>query len=150
MRGYQSVKRLLINWTLPKPLKRGALLLAGWWILSVSLASCQKPEIQVTVCLVDPPSYGFQCSENGTKEYFLPLKDGKDLECMAPDDAEYFLKACKRGEVVEVTQCKWNLGNQFLCEDVMGERFPMYIDELNNYFCMSAQHRKRVIERCGK
>jgi hypothetical protein len=78
----------------------------------------------------------------------MSLKDGKKLQCASPEDTEYFFKACKRGEVVEVTQCSFQEGNQFICKDVMGEINSVNIAEMDNYFCVTPQHRKRVIDRC--
>lgn len=60
------------------------------------------------------------------------------------------MKACKQGDVIEVTQCRLAVGNQFMCRDVVGRSFPMMIDEMENYFCATSQDRKRIIQRCQK
>lgn len=78
----------------------------------------------------------------------MPFEKGYNLECASPEDTEYFLNACKRGEVVEVTQCRYKDPFNFLCKDVLDKYMETPMKEMDGYFCMTPQHRERVISRC--
>jgi hypothetical protein len=104
----------------------------------------------VTACVVDAQYQMFQCSENGEREFSIPFEKGYLLECASPEDTEYFLKACKRGEIVEVTECRYKDPSFFYCTDVTGEGFDLPVMLADKYFCMTPQHKKRVIDRCLK
>jgi hypothetical protein len=92
----------------------------------------------------------FECS-TGDVESTVPINDAhKDLGCTSPKDTEDFLNACKRGEIINVTACYYD-GNEtqlFLCTDVLGRSFFQTIPEIDNFFCLTDQHRDRIKERC--
>lgn len=93
---------------------------------------------------------GFQCATSKEKQ-FIQLKDGKDLMCISPDDFEQFLKACKKDHrVLAVTVCKFFELDpvMFTCAPPDGQSFPMSIDQVDNYFCVSPSDRRRIEERC--
>ena len=121
--------------------------LAAWLILFVSLASC-KHGAKVTACVTDVNNLAFQCSENGERQFSIAFEQGYSLECTSPEDTEYFLKACKKGEFVEVTQCRYKDASSFLCVDVTNQSLEIPMQLMDNYFCLSSQHRSRVIDRC--
>jgi hypothetical protein len=98
--------------------------------------------------VVDSKNHAFQCAESDDKRFTIPFEQGKKLECLSPYDTEDFLKACKKGYVIEVKLCKFYVGEEFICKDVDGSSSSITSEEAENYFCLTAQHRKRVIERC--
>lgn len=102
----------------------------------------------IVACVVDSASHGFQCSENGERQFFLTLDSGKDLQCTSPAEIEIFLKACKQGTVVEVSLCRFQIEDQYICKDPLGKESSLHFGEMDNYFCLSEQHRQRVIDRC--
>jgi hypothetical protein len=146
MTGFQIARQPLTNWIKQTLLKKKGLQLAAWWILSVSLVSC-KHGAKIVACVTDVQSMSFQCSD-GEIEFSYPFEDRPDLECASPSDTEYFMNACKRGEIVQVTQCKYEDSIRFLCRDAVGRVFDIPVEEANNYFCLTPQHRNRVYERC--
>jgi hypothetical protein len=125
--------------------------LVGWLVLYAVFVSACKNEPPVTACVVDAPNRGFQCSENGTKDLFVPLEQGQILKCLSPWDTEYFLKACKRGEIVEQTECSYVEDlDRFQCVDVLGKIYFLDIMEADNYFCLSPKDKRRVREKCKR
>lgn len=117
-------------------------------VLFASSASCKSTGARITVCAVDVANSAFQCSDNGERQFEMPFEKGYNLECSSPEDTEYFLKACKRGEIVEVTECRYKDEEKFFCVDVTNQSFDMPISLMDNYFCLTPQNRKRVIDRC--
>jgi hypothetical protein len=117
-------------------------------ISSVGLSNCASGP-KVNVCIVDSKNDGYQCVNYKKKEYFLTFPEQLDLVCASPYDTEAFLKACKAGSVLTVTLCSYQIeSGQFQCQDPLGKTFLLDVDKADNYLCLSAQHRKRVIERC--
>jgi len=78
----------------------------------------------------------------------MALAAGQDLGCNSPQDTEHFLKACKRGEILKLTECHYEKEDQFLCTDILGKSYFLNLLEMNNFFCVTAAHRFRIIERC--
>jgi hypothetical protein len=147
---------MILNWQsmiLKKPrawrtrISLAALLL----ISSVSLSSCKHGGPLVDICIVDEKREGFQCVSYKDKEYYLPFLRGSHLLCSSPYDTEDFLKACKKGQVLIVTLCSYDLENKdFKCKDKKGQEFHISSKQAENYACFTSQHRKRIIERCGE
>lgn len=116
--------------------------------MALSLASC-KSGPRVTACVVDVKSEGFQCVSYPNTRYFLPLKDGEDLECVSPSDLEDALKACKNHKVLPVTLCELRFAeSKWQCATPSGSSYLLPLEKADNFFCMSEQDRKRVLQRC--
>ncbi len=109
-------------------------------------SSCAHGGPDVTGCVVDSASLGFQCANSKTK-YYITFEQGKDLLCASPSDIEDFLKACKDKKVILITLCRFDTP-LFTCTKSPGEQFQDVPEHMDNYFCLSQKDRKRVIERC--
>jgi hypothetical protein len=96
---------------------------------------------------VDAPTAHFECSDAKKKTFEMDLSGGKDLLCASPFDTETFIKACKQGNVIDIALCHFTGDDLFDCKD--GDKdYQKHLAEVNNYFCLTEQHRKRVIDRC--
>lgn len=64
-------------------------------LLACSLISCGgAPE--VTVCVSDPPSGGFQCSKPDKSTFFLKYADSANYTALSPNDLERVTEYVKR------------------------------------------------------
>ena len=114
-------------------------------ILFASLVSCKGA--RVTVCVVDAPNSLFQCSDD-KKQFSKTLEEGRNLKCSSPAETESFLKACKQGKVLDMTLCTYQHSIEFSCIDPQKNEQMVSLDDVDNYFCVTDQHKKRIIERC--
>ena len=133
----------------PLKLKNTPLLKIYLSLLVISLLiNCAKSGPSITGCAVNVAQQGFNCV-SGSKKFNLTYAQGINLNCISPYDAEDFFKACKGGTVLPVTQCSVNLkAGGFLCTKPDASTYYMAFNVADNYFCVSAQDEKRIIERC--
>lgn len=116
---------------------------------SLAFSGCAHSGPDIFACVVDAAHDGFQCADN-KKKWFISIKEGEDLECISPSDLEDFLKACKEDHrAIPVTLCRLDLANNdFECSPPVGVGFIKSIVEVDNYFCVTEQSKKRIIQRC--
>lgn len=114
------------------------------WVSGVT--GCAKGGPEVEVCIVDAVHRVFQCAK-GKSNRALPLAQGVGLKCASPPDTEEFLKACKQGTLLQVTQCVYT-DQGFLCLDILGHQKIISISDADNYACLNDQDYKRITERC--
>ncbi len=128
----------------------------NWPILFVALvlsnACAHHPGPDVQVCIVDVQNHGFQCA-NETSSVFLPFEKGEALQCVSPIVLEGFIKDCKAGAKVEEKDleiCSLQYSeSRFACLNPQSlETFYVALADSDNYFCLSHQDLKRVLERC--
>ena len=124
--------------------KKNVMQLVRLGILSVILGSgASGPKVRV--CMVDAKNLGYQCVDSKNRKSFRPLDE--DVGCSSPYDTEAFLKACKDGEILPITVCRYHYPH-FYCEEPGGGQYFITVNAADNYACVSDQHRKRIQERC--
>lgn len=74
-----------------KPLKNA---LTGLLILLAFLNGCEHGP-NVSVCIVDPNSNGFQCAKPDQTRYWLPFNSGANYVCTSPEDFRTVVEFCK-------------------------------------------------------
>jgi hypothetical protein len=103
----------------------------------------------VTGCVVDSEGRIFACVKKNERSE-IAFKDGAHLLCSSPEDTESFMKACKRGQIIEVALCSYKIeSDSFFCTLSNQQAYERSVDQTNNYFCVSANDRKRILERCS-
>jgi hypothetical protein len=115
----------------------------------LNLSACEDGGPEITGCVVNTEKKGFDCVDYPKTKYFVPAGPS-DLECIAPDDLELFLKACKKHKALSVTTCKldWTAGKAS-CKPPTGQPFVIAIDAANNYFCINGKYKQRILQRCS-
>lgn len=101
--------------------------------------------------MVDAKESGYQCVKYPDTRFFLSYEQGKDLKCVSPTDLELGLKACKQhSPLPDYTICELDLVRQmFYCKlDSASAGSFMSPQEVDNFFCLSDQDRRRILERC--
>lgn len=101
----------------------------------------------VTSCVVDLASGGYQCATYDKDPFFLPFKDARAMECIAPMDLETSLKACKKGKKIEVQVC--TISEQDVsCQSPVATATTKTLSSMDNYFCLTPTDRARLLQRC--
>jgi len=70
--------------------------LLGALISSLASFSCATGKPNVTVCIVDNLSEGFQCA-NDEREYYVPYDEAENFVCMSGDDYRDWLLWTRMG-----------------------------------------------------
>lgn len=107
----------------------------------------------MTVCIVDPPSSGFQCaSAENDPGYFLKLSDGEFLKCSSSQDTEIYLKQCVQNhKITKMTLCSYEAPSDlFRCMKPDETLISKEILEMDNWVCLSPKDRRRMDEACEK
>ena len=131
-------------------LKRNALQLGIWFALSVGLVSCTGCATgpRVTYCIISSETSTAECA-NDKESFSWPLINIDGFKCFDPGDIERMLKACKQGQVIEVTTCTMDARDLVLrCVQVDGLRFTVNVREADGYSCLSARDVSRIRDRC--
>lgn len=122
-------------------------------VMGIGIVLGCAPGMNSTVCVVDPPNAGYQCSTDRQPGYYINWEQGKDLICASSADAEEFLKSCKQHEILPITLCTYEASPPgFLCKAPgtgPGEGVVISLDQANNYFCLSPKDHRRLLERCA-
>jgi hypothetical protein len=120
-------------------------------VLFASLANCGGKGPKVTGCVVDSKNSGFQCVKYPKERFFLPFEKGEYLQCVSGTDLELGLKACKEHEPIPpLTLCSLDyVRNKFFCQlQTASAGYYIDVEKADNYFCLSEQDRRRILERC--
>lgn len=101
--------------------------------------------------MVDSVNSGFQCYNEKNKDgFYVSFYDGRTLLCTSPYEMEDVLKACKQGlPLPSVLYCAYSPDKSgFICPAEGGVQGVFPPNQMENYYCMSKQDIKRVMERC--
>ena len=145
------LKNVSISFQPPKPMKKSTRLFKICLALFITLGviDCANSGPDIKGCVVNSRTAGFNCVQGKTRS-FVPFKDGQSLICISTDDLESFLKSCKQGIVLDVTQCSLLDDSKFSCVKSDRTTYSLAIEDADNYFCLNARDQKRIIQRCHK
>lgn len=125
------------------------MLLVASLMLFQSFSCSTYPNLAIDVCVVDSVHLGYQCVDFMDETIQVPFDTPYQLSCSSPEESEIFLKACKIGQVKEISLCSYQKHEKdFRCIRGKAMDFRLSIDQVDNYLCFSDQHRNRILERC--